>query len=89
MARVGKFRREGIWRHVGIVQCAMFRDSSREYQLFFDPTMYRAKALACEQQARLALDPAAKRDWEELAIEWHTIAHFATRRIGETPQIEE
>lgn len=27
MARVGKFRRGGISRHVGIVRCAMFRDS--------------------------------------------------------------
>ena len=41
--------------------------------------MYRMKALACEQRAREVSDPTSKRDWEELAIEWHTMANFAAR----------
>jgi hypothetical protein len=45
--------------------------------------MYRMKALACEQQARDTSDPTSKRDWEELAIEWHTMANFAARATGE------
>jgi hypothetical protein len=45
--------------------------------------MYRMKALACEQRARDTSDPTSKRDWEELAIEWHTMANFAARATGE------
>jgi hypothetical protein len=41
--------------------------------------MYRAKALDCEQRAREASDPTSKQDWEELGIEWHTMANFAAR----------
>jgi hypothetical protein len=44
--------------------------------------MYRAKALACEERARHASDPTSKRDWEELAIEWHTMANFAAKESG-------
>jgi hypothetical protein len=32
------------------------------------------KALVCEQHARESTDPASKRDWEELAIEWRLMA---------------
>ena len=49
---------------------------------------YRMKALACEQRAKDASDPTAKRDWEELAIEWHTMANFAARATGEIPLID-
>jgi hypothetical protein len=35
----------------------------------------RLKALVCEQRAREATDPAIKQSWQELAIEWHAIAH--------------
>jgi hypothetical protein len=49
--------------------------------------MYRLKALACEQRASHSSDPASKQDWEELAIEWHTVANFAARETGENPQI--
>jgi hypothetical protein len=45
--------------------------------------MYRMKALACEHRAREASDPTSKRDWEELAIEWHTMANFAARATDE------
>jgi hypothetical protein len=43
----------------------------------------RIKALACEQRARESTDPASKRDWEELAIQWHTMAHLPARMDGE------
>jgi hypothetical protein len=46
------------------------------------------KALACEQRARDTSDPTSKRDWEELAIEWHTMANFAARATGEIPLID-
>jgi hypothetical protein len=55
--------------------------------------MYRAKALDCEQRAREASDPTSKQDWEELAIEWHTMANFAARenplKVSEFPQSKE
>ena len=50
--------------------------------------MYRMKARACEQQASDASDPTSKQDWEELAIEWHTMAYLAARMNGEISQIE-
>jgi len=34
---------------------------------------YRMKAIACEQQASDASNPRSKRDWKELAIEWHAM----------------
>jgi hypothetical protein len=45
--------------------------------------MYRMKAQVCEQRAVEASDPTSKRDWEELAIEWHTMASFAAKPNGE------
>jgi hypothetical protein len=50
--------------------------------------MYRMKALACEQRAKAASDPTSKLDWEELAIEWHTLANFAAREPGEVPLMD-
>jgi hypothetical protein len=41
------------------------------------------KALSSEQRARDSTDPTSKQDWEELAIEWHTIANLAARMNGE------
>jgi hypothetical protein len=49
---------------------------------------YRMKALACEQRARDMSDPTTKQDWEELAIEWHTMANFGARATGEIPLID-
>jgi hypothetical protein len=49
---------------------------------------YRAKALVCEQRAIETSEPTSKRDWEELAIEWHTMANFAARKPGEACLIE-
>jgi hypothetical protein len=34
------------------------------------------RALICEQRARESTGPASKQDWEELAIEWHTMANL-------------
>jgi hypothetical protein len=50
--------------------------------------MYRLKAQVCEQRAVEASDLTSKRDWEELAIEWHTMASVAAKMAGETSQIE-
>jgi hypothetical protein len=49
---------------------------------------YRSRALASEQHARDASDPAIKREWEELAIQWHLIAHVAAELRGPLPQID-
>jgi len=49
---------------------------------------YRMKAIACEQQASDASNPRLKRDWEELAIEWHAMATLVPRTNGEIAQIE-
>jgi hypothetical protein len=38
---------------------------------------YRMKAIACELQAGDASDPTSKQGWEELAMEWHTMARTA------------
>jgi len=50
--------------------------------------MYRLKAQVCEQRAIEASDPTSKRDWEELAIEWHTMASFAAKASGEAALVE-
>ena len=44
---------------------------------------YRLKALESERRAREASDPATRREWEELAIQWHAMAHASTPRSGE------
>jgi hypothetical protein len=35
---------------------------------------YRIKALAAEESAKSAPDPATKVAWTEIAIEWHALA---------------
>jgi hypothetical protein len=50
--------------------------------------MYRLKAQVCEQRAIEASDPTSKRDWEELAIEWHTMAGFAAMANGKATRVE-
>lgn len=37
----------------------------------------RLKAIASEQRASAATDPALRQDWEELAIEWHLLASLS------------
>jgi hypothetical protein len=52
--------------------------------------VYRMKALDCEQRASDASDPTSKQDWEELAIEWHTMSNLAGKRVnGEIPPNDE
>jgi hypothetical protein len=36
----------------------------------------RLKALFSERRARESTDERSKRDWEELAIQWHTMANL-------------
>ncbi len=50
--------------------------------------VFRLKALFSEQRARESIDPTSKQDWEELAIEWHTIANLSARLNSEATQIE-
>jgi hypothetical protein len=54
-----------------------------------DPSStYRLRALASEQHARNASDPAIKKEWEDLAIQWHLIAHIAAELRGGVPQLD-
>ena len=41
------------------------------------PDLYRLKALEAEQRAKEAPDPEIRRQWSDLAIEWHAMAYFA------------
>ena len=45
--------------------------------------LFRMRALFCEQRADQTSEPASKPEWEELAIEWHTIANLALKMNGE------
>jgi hypothetical protein len=40
---------------------------------------YRLKAALCERNAREATDRNIKRQWDELAIQWHYMANQAAR----------
>jgi len=48
---------------------------------------YRLRALTSEQRARHASDSTIKREWEELAIQWHSIANVAAQLADMTPLI--
>jgi hypothetical protein len=50
--------------------------------------VYRLRAVACEQRASQATDPALKRDWGELGIEWHLLANEAAQAAGDDGQID-
>ena len=45
--------------------------------------VFRSKAPFCEERAREASNLTSKQDWAELAMDWHTMAHLATRLTGE------
>jgi hypothetical protein len=49
---------------------------------------FRLKALFSEQRARESTDQRSKRDWEELAIEWHMMANLAAGANGDSSRIE-
>ena len=54
-----------------------------------DPSStYRLRALASERHAREASDLAVKKEWEDLAMQWHLIAHIAAELRGHIPQID-
>ena len=54
-----------------------------------DPSStYRLRALASEQHARESSDPAIKKEWEDLAIQWHLIAHIAAELRRHGPRID-
>ena len=46
--------------------------------------IFRLKALFSEQRARESTDPTSRDDWQELAIEWHMMAHLAARAESES-----
>jgi hypothetical protein len=54
-----------------------------------DPSStYRLRALASEQRARESSDPAIKKEWADLAIQWDLIAHIAAELRGHVPRID-
>lgn len=40
----------------------------------FQSDWHRTRALQCEKRAHEATDTIVKRDWQEVAIEWHFLA---------------
>jgi len=44
------------------------------------------RALASEQRARDASDPAIQKEWEALAIEWHLLATMTEKTINKVLQ---
>jgi hypothetical protein len=40
----------------------------------FQSDWHRTRALQCEARAHEATDATVKRDWQEIAIEWHLLA---------------
>jgi hypothetical protein len=44
------------------------------------------RALASEQRAHDASDPAIKKEWEALAIEWHLLATTSEKTTNKVPQ---
>jgi hypothetical protein len=50
--------------------------------------IFRLKAFVCEQRARETADPASKENWQELAIEWHTIASATAKIDDDAPQVQ-
>lgn len=53
-----------------------------------DPDTYRLKALAAEQMAREFRDPEVRKQWAELAIEWHLLASVAGA-MGSQPKLSD
>jgi hypothetical protein len=49
---------------------------------------YRSRALASEERARDASDPAIRTEWEELAIQWHLMANLAAQAKGRSALID-
>lgn len=43
---------------------------------------YRLRAVAAEQRAKEALNPIIRKELEELATQWHLIAHLVAQMSG-------
>ena len=50
--------------------------------------LFRLRALANEQRATQTSDSLIKREWTDLAIQWHLLANIAAEAAGKIPQIE-
>jgi hypothetical protein len=50
--------------------------------------LFRLKALFSEQRARQSREPRSRRDWEEMAIEWHAMANLAAGVKRESSHID-
>jgi hypothetical protein len=48
--------------------------------------IFRSRAIVCEQRAREATDPIRKREWEELAAQWHSMADLAAATNDEASE---
>jgi hypothetical protein len=46
---------------------------------------YRLKAVGCEQQAELASNRTAERDWRQLAAQWLSMADLSRKDGRATP----
>ena len=42
---------------------------------------HRARAIVCELRSREAPEVVTRKEWTELAIEWHALANAAARLI--------
>lgn len=51
-------------------------------------TICRLKALTCEKRAQESTDPSIKESWQELAIEWHTIANATAKADDDACQLQ-
>jgi hypothetical protein len=47
---------------------------------------YRLKAVACGQRAKEAPERITRQEWEELAMQWHLLAHQAAQMSGAASQ---
>jgi hypothetical protein len=50
--------------------------------------LHRMRAVMCDQRAGQATDVELKKQWQELAMEWHALASEAARAAGDDGQIE-
>ena len=89
------FRQESVivgWEYTEDDYCydrLIFIKGTTIYPCMVEPSStYRLRALASEQHAREASDPAIKKEWEDLAIQWHLIAHIAAELRWHRPRID-
>ena len=49
---------------------------------------YHLKAVGCEQCAEHASDRTTEQEWQELAVQWHSMADQAAKMLGDVSQHE-